>query len=100
MSFGDPLLNHVNEFFGLQYNLFSLGFGSDKGVVVVNHIALAPTSVEVITVWVRSFAHRELNNIKRNPVVPSAYDAVASTSNRHFCGLQGGIVGSSETPVC
>src|SRR5260370_10474824 len=100
MILGNPLLDDRNEFLGLGHNLLRLSLGGDKGVIVVNHVPLPPASIEVITVRVSSFPNRELNHVERNPVVSGAYNAVTSTSNRHFCGLQGGIVGGCETPVC
>jgi hypothetical protein len=46
MILGNPLLNDLDEFFGLRHNLFRLRLGGDKGVIVVNHISLSPASVE------------------------------------------------------
>ena len=92
-----PLLDHIHELFGFCHNLYRFGLGGDKGVIVINHVPLAPASIEVVAVGVRCFANRELNDFKRDPVVPSSYDAVASTCNRHFCGLQGRIVCGCKT---
>src|SRR5215469_15403576 len=100
MILDNPLLDDLSEFFGLFQNLLCFSFGGNKRIIVINHVSLSPTSVEVITVRVRCFPNRELDHIKRNPVVSSADDAIASTSNRHFRGLECCIVGGRETSVC
>jgi hypothetical protein len=84
MILGDPLLDDLNEFFGLCQNLLCFSLGGNKRVIVINQVSLSPTSVEVITVGVRTFANRELNRVERNPVVSRANDTIASTRDRHF----------------
>src|SRR5262249_60371877 len=100
MILGNPLLDDVAKFLGLRHNLLRLSLGGDKGVIVINHVALSPTSVEVITVRVRGLPNRELNHVEGNPVVSSADDALASTCNRHFCSLERSVVGGRKTSVC
>ena len=96
----DPLLNHLRELFRFRENLGGLSLSGDKGVIVINHVPLAPAPVEVIAVRVRRFAKSQLNHVERNPVVSSADDAIANTCNRHFRGLECCIVGGRETSVC
>src|SRR6516225_10910014 len=100
MILGNPLLDDLNELLGLRHNLLRLSLSRDKGLIVINPVRFPPASVEIITVRVCRFSNPELNHIERNPVVSSADDPIASTCNRHFCGLECSIVGSRETPVC
>lgn len=60
-------------------------------VLLINYVSLTTASVEVIAVRVCGFTNRECNDIKRNPVVPSAYDEVASTRNRHFASCSAAL---------
>jgi hypothetical protein len=97
---GYPPLNQFSEFFGLRQNLGCFSFSGDKSVIVINHVAFPATPVEVVAVRAGCFPECKLDDFKRNPVMPSAYHAASGTRNCHFCGLQGGIVGRRETPVC
>src|SRR5271165_2721446 len=99
MILGDPLLDHFHELFRVHHDLCCFSLGSNETLVIVNYVPLPPTSIEVIAVRFRSFANRELNDFKRNPVVPCAHDAVAGTRNRHFCRLQRSVICSCKTPV-
>ena len=103
MVLRDPLLNHTDEFFSLRDNLCGLGFGSHKSIVVVDHVPLAPASVEVATEWVCGLVDRELNNVKGNPVMPRANNAVAGTSNAIFAACNAALYAvakrlSADTP--
>src|SRR6516225_10416095 len=101
MILGNPLLDDLNELLTPLSRLMVFVTISFASVfIVINHVPFPPASVEIITVRVCRFSNRELNHIKRNPVVSSADDPIASTCNRHFCGLECSIVGSRETPVC
>ena len=97
---GPSGLMHHNEFFGPGDNLDRFRFCGHKCIIIVNHVPCPTTSVEVIAVHVCGFANREVNDIERDLVVPSAHNAVASTCNRHFCRLQGGVVRGCKTSVC
>jgi hypothetical protein len=100
MSLSDPLLNDTRELSCFRENLKCFCLAGDKGVIAINHVPLPPAPIEVVTSRVRSFAKRDLNHVKRNPVVSSADDAITSACNRHFCSWECCIVGGRETPVC
>ena len=72
--FHNPLFKDCNEFFRPRHDLGCFRLGSDKSVVIVNYVPLAPASVEIIAVRSCGFANSELRNFKGNPVVPSTCD--------------------------
>src|SRR5262249_9388141 len=76
---GYPPLNHFSEFFGLRQNLRCFSFSGDKSVIVINHVPLSPTPVEVVAVRAGCFSECKLDDFKRNPVMPSAYHGIRHT---------------------
>ena len=54
MILGDPLLDHLNEFFGPGHNLLRLSLGGDNGRHRNQSRSVPPASVEVITVGPRA----------------------------------------------
>src|SRR5437899_8169597 len=97
----DQLLDRRNKLDCLFHYFLSLRFRGYISIVVVNHVSLAPTSITIISVPVRSLANRQPHGFEGDSVMsPSCRDSVTSTCNRHFCGLQSRIVSGGKPPVC
>jgi len=100
MICSNPVLDQLEEIIRFRNNLFGLCMSCDGGVVVVDHIALAPARFKEIQVPGGRSSEREPGRLKREPMMTwCACELIASTRNGHLCRLQRGVVGGGEPTI-
>ena len=84
----------------MHQELFCLSSGGNRRSCVVNFIALASASIEVIRQLRSRWPQDQFGAVKGEPMMAGhAGYSIPGTSNGHSCGLERGIVSRSETPV-
>src|SRR5258707_11387982 len=72
MRFYDPMFDHREEFLRFSHNLLGFRFSGDIGLVVIDHIPLAPAPVKIIRIRTRRLSHGQSQALEQNPVVSGA----------------------------
>jgi len=84
----------------MHQEFFCLSRGGNRRACVVNFIALASASIEIIRQLRSRWTQGQFGAVKDEPMMAGhAGYSIPGAGDHHFCGLERGIVSGSETPV-
>lgn len=100
MNTFEPCLNHGAEFSSMLKKFRRFGGCGNLNAGIVNHVALATTSVKEQDQLIRLSSERKARALETESMMPwNRCDTISRTSCRHTCHLQSCVIGGREPAV-
>lgn len=97
---GDPKFDELNEILRFRQDLLRLSVGGNRGVVIIDHVALAAAGLEEIERLGGGRSKRQSSGFECQAVMAGrGREAITRARNGHFRSLQCSVVGRRKAAV-